>query len=197
MSSKLCSGLKTIWAPLQAEMWVWRKKRKKTQSGHASIASASLKPMHSNFSSLNPYTHRTKRLVWMPWCDSRNRLILHQVRSSTPQRFAAWCLLGLWITKILLNDKIALLYQHIKQRSNKLMKELPRSQQQTSSWFWDCQWVVLEGNKIKANAGTNEWCPGIELLLQLGCVTRKCYVYSLDHIRKPCQWLEKFFPPVL
>ena len=25
------------------------------------------------FSPLHPYTHRTQRLVWVPWCDSRNR----------------------------------------------------------------------------------------------------------------------------
>ena len=26
-----------------------------------------------SFSPLHPYTHRTQRLVWVPWCDSRNR----------------------------------------------------------------------------------------------------------------------------
>ena len=34
------------------------------------------------FSPLHPYTHRTQRLVWVPWCDSRNRLGKHGGRLS-------------------------------------------------------------------------------------------------------------------
>ena len=38
-----------------------------------------LKPQH--FSPLHPYTHRTQRLVWVPWCDSRNRASQYQIEA--------------------------------------------------------------------------------------------------------------------
>ena len=39
------------------------------------IAVSSMKKIIEwEFSPLHPYTHRTQRLVWVPWCDSRNRL---------------------------------------------------------------------------------------------------------------------------
>ena len=33
------------------------------------------------FSPLHPYTHRTQRLVWVPWCDSRNRASQYQIEA--------------------------------------------------------------------------------------------------------------------
>ena len=38
-----------------------------------------------SFSPLHPYTHRTQRLVWVPWCDSRNRA--SQCRRTTARQF--------------------------------------------------------------------------------------------------------------
>ena len=40
------------------------------------------------FSPLHPYTHRTQRLVWVPWCDSRNRASQYQIEAASWQRKA-------------------------------------------------------------------------------------------------------------
>ena len=40
------------------------------------------------FSPLHPYTHTTQRLVWMPWCDSRNRASQYQIEATSWQRRA-------------------------------------------------------------------------------------------------------------
>ena len=40
------------------------------------------------FSPLHPYTHRTQRLVWVPWCDSRNRAFQYQIEAASWQRTA-------------------------------------------------------------------------------------------------------------
>ena len=40
------------------------------------------------FSPLHPYTHRTQRLVWVPWCDSRNRASRYQIEAASWQRRA-------------------------------------------------------------------------------------------------------------
>ena len=40
------------------------------------------------FSPLHPYTHRTQRLVWVPWCDSRNRASQYQIEAASWQRRA-------------------------------------------------------------------------------------------------------------
>ena len=40
------------------------------------------------FSPLQPYTHRTQRLVWVPWCDSRNRASQYQIEAASWQRRA-------------------------------------------------------------------------------------------------------------
>ena len=42
----------------------------------------------SQFSPLHPYTHRTQRLVWVPWCDSRNRASQYQIEAASWQRRA-------------------------------------------------------------------------------------------------------------
>ena len=40
------------------------------------------------FSPLHPYTHRAQRLVWVPWCDSRNRASQYQIEAASWQRRA-------------------------------------------------------------------------------------------------------------
>ena len=40
------------------------------------------------FSPLHPYTHRTQRLVWVPWCDSRNQASQYQIEAASWQRRA-------------------------------------------------------------------------------------------------------------
>ena len=45
-------------------------------------------PLSLFFSPLHPYTHRTRRLVWVPWCDSRNRASRYQIEAASWQRRA-------------------------------------------------------------------------------------------------------------
>ena len=40
----------------------------------------------NSFSPLHPYTHRTQRLVWVPWCNSRNRASQHPTEVASWQR---------------------------------------------------------------------------------------------------------------
>ena len=40
------------------------------------------------FSPLHPYTRRTQRLVWVPWCDSHNRASQYQREAASWQRRA-------------------------------------------------------------------------------------------------------------
>ena len=46
----------------------WKRKQKANKKNSPCRSSKKM------FSPLHPYTHRTQRLVWVPWCDSRNRL---------------------------------------------------------------------------------------------------------------------------
>ena len=64
-----------------------------------SVEGGTAPPLKVNcFSPLHPYTHRTQRLVWVPWCDSRNRLAA--VNSRDKNRLEkrssrrAWCTFG-------------------------------------------------------------------------------------------------------
>ena len=71
-----------------------RKKRLETDKLNCPRRSVSetLKTLSSprcfDFSPLHPYTHRTQRLVWVPWCDSRNRASQYQIEAASWQRRA-------------------------------------------------------------------------------------------------------------
>ena len=45
-----------------------------------------LEELKMSFSPLHPYTHKTQRLVWVPWCDSRNRASQYQIEATSWQR---------------------------------------------------------------------------------------------------------------
>ena len=55
---------------------------------HVSINFSRRSPRLLRFSPLHPYTHRTQRLVWVPWCDSRNRASQYQIEAASWQRRA-------------------------------------------------------------------------------------------------------------
>ena len=60
----------------------------KIESGKSSVFAPPSSICRYLFSPLHPYTHRTQRLVWVPWCDSRNRASQYQIEAASWQRRA-------------------------------------------------------------------------------------------------------------